>query len=116
MLDIDKYKNMSIPEDYNLHVFDVMDLFKNCKDENKNWNVTDAIRLAFRIGFDNGKRYQINNQEFKERIKYEQMDRIFLGKFWNYHPLKIEKVFLLKKLKTFSKQEGFKRVRVCTIT
>ena len=46
MLDIDKYKNMSIPEDYNLHVFDVMDLFKNCKDENKNLNVTDAIRLA----------------------------------------------------------------------
>lgn len=31
-------------------------------------------------------------------------------------PLKIEKVFLLKKLKIFSKQEGFKRVRVCTIT
>ena len=49
MLDIDKYKNMSIPEDYNLHVFDVMDLFKNCKDENKNLNVTDAIRLALEL-------------------------------------------------------------------
>ena len=81
MLNICKYKNMNIPEDYNLHVFDVMDLFKNCKDKNKNLNVTDAICLAFRIGFDNGKRYQINSQEFKERIKYEQMDRIFLGKY-----------------------------------
>lgn len=81
MLDIDKYKNMSIPEDYNLHVFDVMDLFKNCKDENKKLDVYGAIFLAFKIGFDNGKQYQINNQEFKERMKYERMDRIFLGKY-----------------------------------
>lgn len=116
MLNICKYKNMNIPEDYDLHVSDVMDLLKNCKDKNKNLNVTDAIRLVFRIGFDNGKQYQINSQEFKERMKYERMDRIFLGKYWNYDPLKIEKVFLLKKLKIFNKQEGFKRVSGCTIT
>lgn len=29
MLDIDKYKNMNIQEDYDLHVSDVMDLLKN---------------------------------------------------------------------------------------
>lgn len=81
MLAIDKYKNMSIPEDYDLHISDIMDVLKSCKDKNKNLNVTDAICLVFRIGFDNGKRYQINSQEFKERIKYEQMDRIFLGKY-----------------------------------
>ena len=81
MLAIDKCKNMSIPEDYDLHISDIMDVLKSCKDKNKNLNVTDAICLVFRIGFDNGKRYQINSQEFKERIKYEQMDRIFLGKY-----------------------------------
>lgn len=81
MLAIDKYENMSIPEDYDLYISDIMDVLKSCKDKNKNLNVTDAICLAFRIGFDNGKRYQINSQEFKERIKYEQMDRIFLGKY-----------------------------------
>lgn len=74
---LNKYKNMNIPEDYDLHVSDVMDLLKNCKDKNKSLNVIDAICLAYRIGFDNGKRYQINNQEFKEQIKYERMDRIF---------------------------------------
>lgn len=116
MLVVEKYKNMNIPEDYDLHISDIMDVLKSCKDENKKLDVYGAIFLAFKIGFDNGKQYQINNQEFKERMKYERMDRIFLGKYWNYHPLKIEKVFLLKKLKTFSKQEGFKRVRVCTIT
>lgn len=35
MLAIDKYKNMSIPEDYDLHISDIMDVFKSCKDENK---------------------------------------------------------------------------------
>lgn len=116
MLAVEKYKNMNIPEEYDLHVSDVMDLLKNCKDKNKNLNVINVICLAFRIGFDNGKQYQVNSQEFKERMKYERMDCIFLGKNWNYHPLKIEKVFFLKKLKTFSKQEGFKRVSGCTIT
>lgn len=42
-------------------------------------------------------------KELKKWMKYEQMDRIFLGKYWNYHPLKIEKVFFLKKLKISSK-------------
>lgn len=81
MLAIDKYKNMSIPEDYDLHISDIMDVLKSCKDENKKLDVYDAIFLAFKIGFDNGKQYQINNQEFKERMKYERMDRIFLGKY-----------------------------------
>lgn len=81
MLAIDKYKNMSIPEDYDLHISDIMDVLKSCKDENKKLDVYDVIFLAFKIGFDNGKQYQINNQEFKERMKYERMDRIFLGKY-----------------------------------
>lgn len=81
MLAIDKYKNMSIPEDYDLHISDIMDVLKSCKGENKKLDVYGAIFLAFKIGFDNGKQYQINNQEFKERMKYERMDRIFLGKY-----------------------------------
>lgn len=81
MLVIDTYKNMSIPEDYDLYISDVMDILKSCKDENKNLDVYGAIFLAFKVGFDNGKQFQINNQEFKERMRYERMDRIFLGKY-----------------------------------
>lgn len=49
------------------------------------------------------KKSTANTLGIKKWMKYEQMDRIFLGKYWNYHPLKIEKVFFLKKLKISSK-------------
>lgn len=56
---------MSIPEDYDLHISDIMDVLKSCKDENKKLDVYGAIFLVFRLGLIMGNNTRLITRNLK---------------------------------------------------
>lgn len=71
MLVEETYKNMQIPDDYDLYVSEVKQIENICQKESLDGKIYafDLISLAFKVGFSFGQQYEIDKKIWKEHFK-----------------------------------------------
>lgn len=81
MSTIETYKDVRIPDSYDLYVSDITQIENICRKESPDGNIYafDLISLAFKIGFGLGKQYETGKRECKELKRFMEIERLFKG-------------------------------------
>lgn len=82
MLVEETYKNMQIPDDYDLYVSEIKQIENICRKESPDGNIhaISLIVIAFKLGFKRGSECQIKKNVLYKRKQFERMERLFYGK------------------------------------
>lgn len=69
MLVEETYKNMQIPDDYDLYASEIKQIENICRKESLDGKIYafDLISLAFKVGFNFGQQYEIDKREYNEQ-------------------------------------------------
>lgn len=69
MLVEETYKNMQIPDDYDLYASEIKQIENICRKESPDGKIYsfDLISLAFKVGFNFGQQYEIDKREYNEQ-------------------------------------------------